>query len=261
MNDLFSLQGKSVIVTGGAGHLGSKISLGLAQAGATVYALGRNPEKLAALNASSSELRAGKIITKVLDVTNESAFSALAEEVFKAHGEISCLVNNANMAGREKWEDLTKESFVQGFEGSINHYFTCSHAVSKYMLEMKRGTIINNASLFGFLAPNFPMHLDLNNAASAHHVAAKGGILQLTRYLSTLWGPIGIRVNSVSPGYFPQKRGPERLDYMHEVQQRIPMKRIGQPHEVAGAFVFLASDAASYVTGQNIVVDGGYSVW
>ena len=105
------------------------------------------------------------------------------------------------------------------------------------------------------------MHLDLGNAAAAHHAAAKGGILQLTKYLAALWASNGIRVNAISPGYFPQKRGVERLDYMEEVTKRIPMGRIGTPSEVAGAVVFLASDAASYITGQNIVIDGGYSIW
>ncbi len=83
----------------------------------------------------------------------------------------------------------------------------------------------------------------------------------MTRYLATLWAAKGVRVNAISPGYFPQKRGVERPDYMAEVNARIPMGRIGQPQEVAGAVVFLASDAASYVTGQNIVIDGGYSLW
>lgn len=261
MSGLFSLQNKIVIVTGGAGHLGAEISFGLAEAGATVYALGRSPEKLATLSKRNATLGSERILTETLDVTDEKAFGEFSTSVFKKHGRIDCLVNNANAARREKFEQLTKESFVKGFEGSLNHYFTCSQAVSKYMIEAKSGTIINNASLFAFLAPNFPMHLDLNNAAAAHHVAAKGGILQLTRYLSTLWGPAGVRVNAVSPGYFPQKRGPERLDYMKEVCQRIPMSRIGQPREVAGAFVFLATDASSYVTGQNIIVDGGYSTW
>jgi NAD(P)-dependent dehydrogenase (short-subunit alcohol dehydrogenase family) len=105
------------------------------------------------------------------------------------------------------------------------------------------------------------MHLDLGNAAAAHHVAAKGGVLQLTKYLASLWASEGIRVNAISPGYFPQKRGVERPDYMDEVKRRIPMARIGSPNEVAGAVVFLASSASSYITGQNIIIDGGYSIW
>jgi gluconate 5-dehydrogenase len=96
---------------------------------------------------------------------------------------------------------------------------------------------------------------------SAHHAAAKAGILQLTRYLAAEWASQGIRVNSVSPGWFPQKRGPERPDFMDEVNSRIPMGRIGQPSEIAGAVIFLIGDASSYVTGQNLVVDGGYSIW
>ncbi len=261
MEHIFSLSEQIVIVTGGAGYLGKAISSAMANAGAKVYVTGRNVEKLAELEKLNTAWERPRIFVNQLDVTNEKGFKDFAAEIYRKENRIDCLVNNANAAGREKWEALDLEKWNAGLKGSLQHYFTSTKVVSEYLLKDNRGCIINNASLFAFLAPNFPMHLDLDNAASAHHVAAKGGILQLTRYLATLWAPKGIRVNSVSPGYFPQKRGPERLDYMHEVQMRIPMKRIGKPEEVAGAFVFLASKSASYITGQNIVIDGGYSVW
>lgn len=258
---LFSLAQKSVIITGGAGHLGAAISRELALAGADVYALGRNAAKLKVLEDFNQTLPCKRIHTLELDVTDEAAFQDLVQRVYEQHGEISCLINNANDARREAWEDLDTNAWRKGIDGALTHYFSCSHAVSPYMLKKGKGVIIHNASLFAFLAPCFPMHLDLKNAAAAHHAAAKGGVLQLTRYLATLWGPHGIRVNCVSPGYFPQKRGPDRPDYMKEVTARIPMSRIGDPKEVSGAFVFLASEAASYITGHNLVVDGGYSVW
>ncbi len=252
----FSLQGRVAIVTGGAGHLGRAISTAMAEAGATVYALGRDQTKLAALESASANLRGVQ-----LDVTDTVAFTHFVDEIVARHGTVDCLVNNANAARREKWEDLDEAAWRAGMDGALTHYFTCAKAVSRAMLAKGSGSIINTGSLFSFLAPNFPMHLDLGNAAAAHHAAAKGGVLQLSNYLAALWGPSGIRVNTVSPGYFPQKRGTPRPDYMHEVTLRIPMKRIGQPEEVAGSYVFLASDAASYITGHNLVIDGGYSVW
>lgn len=257
----FSLNGKVIIVTGGAGHLGSAITKGLARAGGTVYSIGRNAHNLQVLAEYNINFPEQRIFVETLDVQDEKLFSNFTEKVASLHGRIDCLVNNANAANRESWESLDKDKWDEGLDGALNHYFTCTHNVSRYFLEQGFGSVVNNASLFAFLAPCFPMHLDLGNAAAAHHAAAKGGVLQLTKYLAALWGSRGIRVNAISPGYFPQKRGVERPDYMAEVKKRIPMGRIGNPTEVAGAVVFLASDAASYITGQNIVIDGGYSIW
>ena len=105
------------------------------------------------------------------------------------------------------------------------------------------------------------MYLDLGNQPALHTAVGKAGVLQMTRYLATCWAEKGIRVNAVTPGFIPKKRGPARPDYIEQLTSRIPLKRIGLTKEVPGAFVFLASEASSYVTGQNIVVDGGYSVW
>ncbi len=259
--DLFTLTGKVVIVTGGAGHLGTAITKGLALSGASVYVVGRSSEKLAKLMELNAEIDEVKIHTEVLDIQDSKKFESYVDAIYDKHGRIDSLINNANFSQREKWEDLEVSNWNNGLEGSLNHFFTCSKAVSKYFLRQQFGSVVNNASLFAFLAPCFPMHLDLGNAASAHHAAAKGGVLQLTKYLAALWGPMGIRVNAISPGYFPQKRGEERLDYMAEINKRIPMGRIGSPEEVAGAVVFLCSNASSYITGQNIIIDGGYSIW
>ena len=129
------------------------------------------------------------------------------------------------------------------------------------MFKAKKGSIINIASIYGFLGTDQRIFKPLGRKSPLHYSVCKGGILQMTRFLATLWADKGIRVNAISPGHFPPKRGPNKPDYMHELKKRIPLGRIGQPDDLAGVTVFLASDASSYVTGQNLIVDGGWSAW
>ena len=261
MTDVFSVTGKSVIVTGGAGHLGSAISLGLAQRGAHVFALGRSPETLDRLAAAAkAESLAGTVTCVRCDVTDPVAFARVAGDVVARHGTIDVLVNNAHAARREPWEAMTPEAWQAGLRGSLDHYFTCTHEVARHMTRAGAGCIINNASLWAHVAPTARMHLDLNNKAPVHTAAAKGAVVAMTRFLAAELAPHGIRVNSISPGFFPQKRGPERPDFIAEITSRVPLARIGRPDELVGVVVFLASQASSYVTGIDIVVDGGYSI-
>ena len=254
--ELFSLADRVILVTGGTGHLGRAICRGLREAGADVVAFGRDPARFADLAGDP------RITAVACDVTDEAAFARAVDEVLRAHGRVDGLVNGAASGGREAWDDLDLAGWEAGLAGSLHHYFTCTKIVAPHLMERGRGSIINIASLWSFLAPTFPMYLDLRNEPSAHTAAAKGAILQLTRYLATLWGPKGIRVNAISPGWFPKRgRGPERTDYLAEITQRVPLGRIGAPEDVAGAAVYLASDASAYVTGHNLVVDGGYSTW
>lgn len=259
--NIFQLTGRVIIVTGGAGHLGRSICEGLAAFGAHAVAVGRNEDRLRALRDTSRPGASGSVECRVCDVNDVRAFTDVAEHVFKEHGRIDGLVNNAHAAGREKWEELDKAGWLAGLEGTLNHYFTCTKIVGEYLLKAGSGAVANNASLFSFLVPNAKMHLDLNNMPPVHYAAAKGAVLQMTRYLAALWGERGVRVNAFSPGWFPQKRGPDRPDYLRELTSRIPMARIGQSADLVGTVVFLLSDASAYVTGQNLVVDGGYSLW
>lgn len=250
---LFRLDGKVVIVTGGAGHLGREISRGLADFGAHVVALGRNREKF-------EGLRDAHLECVCCDVQDEAAFADVVTDIRGRHGRIDGLVNNANAAARETWDELDALAWRAGLDATLTHYFTCTKIAVPHMLEAGCGAVVNNASLFGFLAPDSSMYPEGIRGPSAHHAAAKAGVLQMTRFLAAQWAPQGVRVNAITPGWFPQKRGPERLDFMREVNSRIPMGRIGQPSEVVGAVVFLIADASSYVTGHNLVIDGGYSI-
>ena len=258
---LFSLRNQVVLFTGGEGHLGTEISKGLATFGARVIVLGRSEARFAPLKGFFPQEGTGAIEGVVCDVGDETAVAAAVERLWNTYGRIDGLINHAATGGREPWEALTKDAWLHGLEGTLNSYFTCTKIVSPYMLKAGKGSIVNTASLWSFLAPNPKIYLDLPIQPAAHTSAAKGAVLQLTRHLAALWGSKGIRVNAVTPGWFPKKRGPERPDYMREIISRVPLERIGRPSDLVGVYLFLMSEASSYVTGQNLIVDGGYSIW
>ena len=249
--DLFRLSGKVIIITGGMGHLGRAISEGLADFGAHVVVLGRRNLQVSMPNMEYIEC----------DVQNDLAFQRVVDGVSTRYGKIDALVNNANSSNRETWEELDTGKWRAGFEGTLTHVFNCSKIVATHMAKNGQGVIVNNASLFGILAPKANMYPEGIRGPAAHHAAAKAGVIQLTKFLAAELAKDGIRVNVVTPGWFPQKRGPDRPDFMANINERIPMGRIGQASEIVGAFIFLLSDASSYITGQNIIVDGGYSIW
>jgi len=258
--DLFSLEGKVSIVTGAAGHLGRGITKALLTAGSQVIGIGRNENALKELIESNDKYR-GEIKYYTCDVTDENLFHDVVSDVIANYGTIDVLVNNAYGKQNEDFYDLSKDLWYQALESSLTHYFTCTRAISKEFLKKGNGAIINIASLYGFLGTDQRAYKPIGSITPLHYSVAKGGVLQMTRYFATLWAEKGIRVNAISPGVFPPKKGPEKPDYMHELTTRVPMGRIGQPEDLAGAIILLASDASSYITGQNIVVDGGWSVW
>lgn len=258
---LFSLEGKIAIVTGGAGHLGSGISKALAGFGATVMVLGRTEQVLKDFVNQNQPGHGNRLKYFVCDVTDEKCFKKVVEETVGTYGTVDILVNNAYIKQNESFDELTKEAWSRALGNSLTHYFTCSKAISPIMLEKKSGSIINIASIYGFLGTDQRVYKSLGRKTPLHYSVAKGGILQMTRHLAMLWAEESIRVNAVSPGVFPPKQGPERPDYMHELTTRVPLGRVGEPNDLAGVIALLASDASSYITGQNFIVDGGWSVW
>jgi gluconate 5-dehydrogenase len=256
MSKIFDLNGKIAVVTGGVSHLGLAMSTALADYGAEVVLISRNEENLKKAYDTNPRFSYFKC-----DVTKEEELESTIDKIIEKYGKIDILVNNAYSGDRKKIEDLDKKSWDEAMEKALTVYYLPIKVVSKHMLKRNSGSIINIASLFSYLAPDQRMFLDLNNNVSIHYAVAKGGILQMTRYLAVLWANKGIRVNAISPGFFPKKKGHDRLDYMNAMCSRIPMSRIGQPNELAGTIVLLASDASSYMTGSNIIVDGGYSIW
>lgn len=253
----FSLAGRVALVTGGAGYLGKPICHGLAEAGAEVWINGRDPAKAEAL---AAELRGLGHSAQALpfDVTDH----ARAAECVVGLARLDILVNNAAPIQTGSLETAAPSEFASAAAGIVESAFALTKAVSPLM-RVRGGSVINIASMYGMVSPDPNIYGNSGFKNPPQYGAAKAGLIQLTRYMACHLAPDLIRVNSVSPGPFPPR---ERLanqhpEFLEALERKVPMRRVGRPHEVAGVVVFLAGDAASYITGANIPVDGGWTAW
>jgi len=261
--DLFDLHGKTVVITGGAGYLGSAMSDALASYGADLFILGRNVKKNKDKAEELKDKYAGSVCESYpFDISDIEVVKDTFKLIHKRTGRIDILINNAYFAGpAQKFEDYTVEAWNEGIDGTINSVFKVTQMAMKYMLEQKSGNIINIASMYGMVSPDMSIYGDSGENNPANYGAGKAAVVQLTKYLACVYGDQGIRANAVSPGPFPDKEVQQMEWFIHNLEKKVPMKRIGKPEDLKGIVVFLASDASRYVNGQNIAVDGGWTAW
>ncbi|WP_051461375.1 SDR family NAD(P)-dependent oxidoreductase [Tomitella biformata] len=249
LSGMFGLHGKTAVVTGASSGLGLGFATTLAAAGATVVAAARRLDRLEQLAADNPT-----IIPVQCDVTSDTDRQALIERAFKVTGTVDILINNAGMPGPPDAEQETAEGFSSLLDLNLAAGFHLSTALTRRLDEGASTSIINISSVIG-LVSTAPI-------GGASYAASKAGTLGMTRELAGQWGRRGIRVNAVVPGWFDT----DMTDglFANEksagwVRRNTMLGRGGQPGEVNGAIVFLASDASSYVTGQTLVVDGGWT--
>jgi gluconate 5-dehydrogenase len=262
MKALFGLSGKAAVVTGGAGYLGAAICRGLAQYGASVVVASRDAKSCAALARELEELypaQATGAAIDILDAQSIQSFFLWMEEKF---GGADILVNNAYTAKPGLTEALDEEDWYRGLDGTIGGVYRCVKAALPAMVRKRGGSIINIASMYGVMAPDFSVYEGMEGQKSPlSYGAGKAAILQFTRTIASRYGQYGIRANCISPGPFPHGKALANEDFVRRLADKTMLHRVGQAEEIAGAAVFLASDAASYITAQNICVDGGATAW
>ena len=259
IQQLFSLRGKVALITGGCGHLGSAMARGLAEAGASVIITSRDEQKAkegaAALPRGEGAVHQGM----ALDHMRLESVPASFDQAVAVAGKIDILVNNGHEALGKDWTDVTAEEFDRHLTNAAGYFelarLTYHHAVQRKM----PASIIILGSMYGVVGSYPDAYAGVVSASPVAYHALKGGIVHMTRHLAVYWAKGNVRVNCLSPGPFPKESANGEM--VARLRTKSPMERMGEPWELKGAVVFLASDASSYVTGQNLLVDGGWTAW
>ena len=255
MAGIFDISGKTAIVTGASYGLGVTMAETFAEAGANVVLAARSKEKLADV-AAAIESRGGKALSVECDVTDSASVKAMVDAARARFGRVDILVNNAGVSAEAGFmpERVTDDLFAQTMQVNVMGTFYCCREVAGHMLaDGKGGSIINIASIMGITGQS--------NGPVAYQ-ASKGAVINLTRNLAASWADRNVRVNAIAPGWFPSEMTAGWFavpEFLERFVNEAPMGRIGNPDELKGPLLFLASEASSFVTGQTIAVDGGVS--
>lgn len=252
-----SLNGKLVVQFGGSGLLGRALALDLARAGAHVIVAGRDPDKVSDLQSTANA--AGLQLTPTaVDITSESSLHALRDRLLAAHGRIDGMVFNAvSRPMGSMGDDLT--SWENSMAINATGMFATLRTFGDAMAAQGSGSIVNIASIQGMVGPNQYLYEGTTMTSPPDYFFHKGGMINLSKYLAAHYGPQQVRVNTVSPGgiYHPDKPPPP--DFLKRYSSMTMLGRMADATEISGAIAFLLSDAATYVTGTNLPVDGGYT--
>jgi len=264
--DLFSLEGKTAIVTGACGLLGVKHCEAMAEAGANVVVVDVNKESAIAL---ADKLGKGHLGFSA-DVTKETSLKELRSKIIAKYGRIDVLVNNAAINDmfenpqlaleKSKFENYPLEMWQKSVDVNVTGVFLCSQVLGSVMADAEGGSIINIASTYGVTAPDQNLYKDENGVQmfykSAAYPTTKAAVLGFTRFLAAYWGNKGVRVNALSPGGVLNNQDET---FIKNYSSRTVLGRMANSSDYKGALIFLASDASSYMTGANLIVDGGWT--
>jgi NAD(P)-dependent dehydrogenase (short-subunit alcohol dehydrogenase family) len=242
-----SLKDKIIIVTGGNGLLGKEIISKITIAGGFCINVDINHE-------TSEDLSLIKC-----DITDIKSVNICIKLVIEKYNKIDGLVNNAYPRTSDwanKFEDIEFTSWQKNVDYQLNSYFYLTQQVSKFMVDQKSGSIINMASVYGIVGPDFTVYDGTEMTMPAAYAAIKGGLVNLTRYLASYLGPKNVRVNTISPGGIYDK---QNEIFVENYNKKVPMRRMGLPEDISPSIVFLLSDDSNYITGQNLAIDGGWT--
>jgi NAD(P)-dependent dehydrogenase (short-subunit alcohol dehydrogenase family) len=256
----FSLDGKIAVVTGGAGLIGKKIVQGFAEAGAFVYIADSDKNTATKLE---KQLSGKKSNVKWIefDITKLKSINICIEKIIKEKKKVDIWVNSAYPKTADwgnKLEDIKEESLRKNVDMQLNGYFLSCQQIAKQMKKQKSGVIINLSSIYGLVGPDFSIYEGTKLTTPAAYSAIKGGINAFTKYFATYYGKYGIRANVIcSGGIFDN----QPKNFVKNYEEKTPLNKMGNADDIAGAAIFLAADAGSYITGHILMIDGGWTSW
>ena len=260
---LFDLSGRIVIITGAAGNLGSKYAEGLTQAGANVVLADIDYATCKQLGKQLENKYSIKNLAIKLDLNDKSSIENMVSKTMKQFSKIDILINNAAYQGNSKSRKIKFENFPlnewnKAVSVNLTGVFLTCQEVGKIMVKQKYGNIINISSTYGLVAPDQRIYGTSGQNAAAFYSATKAALVNLTRYLASYWNRTGIRVNSLSPGGVENS---QESNFIKKYSEKTMLGRMANKNEYVGAIIFLSSDASSYMTGSNLIVDGGWTAW
>lgn len=257
VRDLLSLDGRVAIVTGGAGRYGAHMCEGLAEAGAKVWIVSRNGEACAELAARMRE-QGLFCASDAMDMTSEGDLRRVRERILGEDGRIDVLVNNAVIRPMKGYKDDI-DAWRESVDVNSTGVFACTRTFGEVMEKQRRGSIINISSIYGVVSPDLRAYGSQGDDVPPDYMFHRGGVINFTRAMAMRFARFGVRVNAISPGGLGEPTVPAHIREFYEA--RSPMGRFAEPDDIKGAVVYLASDASAYVTGHNLMVDGGWTIF
>lgn len=254
--DLFRLDNQVAIVTGGAGLYGRPIARALAEAGATVIIASRDKQKC---ESYAAELRDAGLDTHgaMLDQEDRASIDAFAADAIERFQHVDILVNNAVRRSPTHYTEASPAEWDEILRVNIAGIHWCTAAFAEHMRKRRRGAIVNIGSIYGAVAPDFRIYENEPFASPPDYAFVKGGLIAYTRYCASLFAPDNVRVNCISPGGYYSGQADS---FVAKYNERIPLGRMAEDADIAGPVVFLASEASRYITGTNLLVDGGLTI-
>lgn len=259
IQQLYDLSGRVALVTGGCGHLGTAFCRALAEAGATVIVSSRDAAKAKSFAETLPSPAGQSHIGIALDHLETTSITAGFETAISHRGVIDILICNAHEPLGQDWTSVTPEAFTRQLSNATGYFTLAKLTRDNAVAHRDSASLIFLGSMYGLVGSYPDTYADICAASPVAYHVLKGGIIQMTRHLAVYWAKDGIRVNCLSPGPFPGPHAPPEL--VNRLMAKSPLQRMGVPAELKGAVVFLASDASRYMTGQNLVIDGGWTSW